>query len=68
MPVFQRKPIRCTIIDVDEEEFQEGFVKRTPETSRPHIGKQGFVELTDYGARITLDDGTILYGDECWWE
>ena len=61
------KPIRCVIVNLDGEPFRDGFVKRTPEVSRPHVGKEGLAEATSEGLRITLDDGTILWGYECWW-
>ena len=58
-------PIRCTIIDVDGGALH-GI--RTLEKSKPHIGKRGFAELNERGGvRITLDDGTVLWGCECWW-
>jgi hypothetical protein len=70
--------IRCRIIDAegDKKSFP-GFTLHTPEISRPHIGKLGYAEkvkeeLDDKCSvdtiKITLDDGTILYGYECWWE
>ena len=34
----------------------------------PHIGKEGLAEEVDENVRITLDDGTILWGYDCWWE
>jgi hypothetical protein len=71
-------PVRCRIVDVTGQEVVPGFVRHTPEVSRPHVGKLGWAEkikappdahsLIDYIIRITLDDGTILYGYECWWE
>lgn len=68
-------PIRAKIIDADGEKFGPGLVARTPEVSRPHIGKEGLAEKVyiedepDISTvKITLDDGTILYGFECWWE
>ena len=63
----QEKPTRCVIVDVDGKAFCDGFVKRTPEASRPHVGKEGLAEFTSEGVRITLDDGTVLWGYECWW-
>ena len=59
--------VRCRIIDVDG--IQQGrFVLKTPDESRPHIGKLGTAFKEDWTVKITLDDGTILYGYECWWE
>ena len=70
-------PTRCQIVDV----FDRGgrldskgrhWQYKTPEESKPHIGKFGLVEkyfAKEYGdtVRITLDDGNIIYGYECWW-
>jgi hypothetical protein len=42
---------------------------RTPDKSKPHIGKQGLAyEIDGLNVRITLDDGTVLMGYECWWK
>ena len=61
-------PTRCRIIDVEGETWR-GLAIATPDVSRPHIGKEGLAELLDpHTVRITLDDGTIIYGAECWWE
>ena len=62
-------PTRCRIIDVDGEEFSPGIIRKTPDVSKPHIGKYGLAEKIDIlNVRITLDDGTVLFGYECWWE
>jgi len=63
-------PVRCEIVDVDGTGHRVGpFVSKTPEISKPHIGKQGLAEITDNGnVLITLDDGSVLYGYECWWK
>ena len=61
-------PTRCGIVDVEGHEVLPGIVCRTPEVSKPHIGKEGLAEhIDDYVVEITLDDGTIIYGYECWW-
>ena len=41
--------------------------RKTPDVSKPHIGKLGKAELIDDEVRITLDDGNIIWGYECWW-
>lgn len=63
-------PTRCRILDVTGQEVFPGIVGQTPEVSQPHVGKEGLAELDEVGdnVRITLDDGTILWGFECWWE
>ncbi len=61
-------PTRCRIIDVDGGVWH-GIGLRTPAESRPHIGKEGMATLDGRGGvRVTLDDGSVLMGEECWWE
>ena len=61
-------PTRCKILDLTGVEVFPGFTGRTPDESKPHVGKEGLAERVGEGVRLTLDDGTILWGDECWWE
>ena len=61
-------PVRCEIIDVDDKEVFPGIMGKTSEISRDHIGKQGIAEKLGDIVKITLDDGNVLYGYECWWE
>lgn len=62
-------PTRCKIIDVTGEEVFPGIIGKTPVESKPHIGKEGLAEkMDDWDVRITLDDGNIIWGYECWWE
>jgi hypothetical protein len=62
-------PVRCRIIDVTDQEIFPGIIGRTPDISISHIGKEGLAEeIEDLIIRITLDDGSIIYGYECWWE
>ncbi|KKM20802.1 hypothetical protein LCGC14_1641800 [marine sediment metagenome] len=64
----QTYPTRCRIIDVDGG-IWHGIGMRTPDESRPHIGKEGTATLDGQGGvRVTLDDGSVLMGEECWWE
>ncbi len=60
-------PTRCRIVDADGGEWH-GIPMRTPDESRPHIGKEGVASLDGEHVRVTLDDGTVLMGEECWWE
>jgi hypothetical protein len=70
-------PVRCRIIDVTGEKSY-GIPIKTPDISKPHIGKEGIAkkifyepeadDIFDWYIQITLDDGTIIYGHECWWE
>lgn len=61
-------PCRCEIVDADNKEVLPGIIGRTPEISRPHIGKRGLADVDANGRiKIVLDDGNIIYGDQCWW-
>ena len=60
-------PVRCQIIDITGQEVLSGIKGRTPDESKPHIGKKGLAERIGRDVRITLDDGSILWGYECWW-
>jgi hypothetical protein len=60
-------PTRCRIVDATGGRLGP-YPTKTPEVSKPHIGKEGSAELMrDGNVRITLDDGNILWGVECWW-
>jgi hypothetical protein len=64
-----RYPTRCRIIDVIGQEVLPGIMGNTPEVSKPHVGKFGTAEIIDdYDVKITLDDGNVLWGYECWWQ
>ena len=65
---FNGYPVRCRIIDVEGREIYPGFTGRTPEVSKPYIVKEGIAEDIDGLVRITLDNGNIIMGYECWWE
>lgn len=66
---------RVEIIDVTGETrtiLDETVELRTPDVSKPHINRRGTIvgfASEDYlcSPKIQLDDGTILYGFECWW-
>jgi len=70
-------PVRCKIIDVTGYTYYD-IPMKTPDGSKPHIGKTGIArkityepqvdDMFDWYIEITLDDGTIIYGHECWWE
>jgi hypothetical protein len=60
-------PVRCKIVDVAGCEVYPGLIAATPDVSRAHIGKKGLAERDGINVKITLDDGSILYGYECWW-
>jgi hypothetical protein len=70
-------PVRCRIIDVTGMEVLSGIEGATPKVSQPHIGKEGLAEEVRHrwkgtirfsdAVRITLDDGNVLWGHDCWW-
>lgn len=64
-------PCRCVIVDIAGEDIglsDLGIVASTPDISKHHVGKHGLAELEDeLAVKITLDDGNIIYGYECWW-
>lgn len=63
-----RYPTRCRIVDAEGMTLGPWNLG-TPLVSVPHIGKEGLAEMVDNdtAVRITLDDGVVLYGSECWW-
>lgn len=67
-------PTRCRIVDAGGFQLSDVLAARTPEVSVPHIGKEGWAAMEFDGPLdntgqvvITLDDGTVLFGYECWW-
>lgn len=61
-------PVRARIIDAAGKELAPGVKAATPDTSLPHIGKEGIaIEEGPWTVRIDLDDGSKIYGHECWW-
>lgn len=61
-------PTRCRIIDPSGMTLAPGVVAVAPKKSMPHVGQCGTAELHDLGVKITLDNGDVIYGYECWWE
>ena len=61
-------PTRCRIIDVTGFEVFPGIIGNTPDESKSHIGKEGLAERADGEVKVTLDDGNIIMGYNCWWE
>ena len=60
-------PVRCEIIDAAGKMVFPGIKAKTPDASKPHIGEKGLAEKIGDNVRITLDNGSILWGYECWW-
>jgi len=65
---IMKYPIRCEILDVTGREVFPGVMGKTPDKSKPHIGKRGLAKREGTGVLITLDDGSVLGGHECWWK
>lgn len=61
-------PVRCKIVDVEGQNVGMGIIARTPDKSKRHLEKEGTAILTRGVVQITLDDGGVIYGHECWWE
>ena len=56
-------PVRCRIVDVTGLEVLPGLKGRTPDESKPHVGRMGLAEeMADRTVRITLDDGKVWEG------
>ena len=62
------RSVRARIVTADGKPIAPGLVTATPEVSLPHIGKLGWAERRGETYRIALDDGTVLWGYDCWWE
>jgi hypothetical protein len=70
-------PVRCRILDVTGDTFL-GTPIKTPDISKPYIGEEGIAreiffepkegDMFNWYIEITLDNGVIIYGHECWWE
>ena len=60
-------PVRCKIVDATGHKIAPGLYAKTPEESKAHIGKEGIAEESGDDVKITLDDGSTLWGYECWW-
>jgi hypothetical protein len=77
--LWTRFPVAVLIIDVDDEHGTvqwNGMSIQTPEPSKPYIGQVGTAERVadpdpEMGifdtVRITMPDGHVLWGWECWW-
>lgn len=60
-------PVRCKIVDVTDMEVAPGVIGNTPDKSKPHIERTGTAYEDPMGVKINMDDGSVLYGYECWW-
>lgn len=72
-------PVRCQIVDPAGHVLKSKTVRnkkpiiaavtaKCPDVARPHVSKIGKATLLKNGdVKIKLDDGSVLYGYECWW-
>jgi len=60
-------PVRCRIEDVAGQEVSPGIIGAAPKVSVPYIGAEGNADYDGGVVKITLDNGAILYGYQCWW-
>jgi hypothetical protein len=66
--------VRVRIEQADGVEILPGIVAADPEAAKPYFEKLGWCdeqafspELGRPNPKITLDDGSVLWGYECWW-
>lgn len=65
------RPIGTRVMIVEDPGSIGGLETATPEVSKPKLGRMG--TITEYvhnglSPKIELDDGSVLYGYECWWK
>jgi hypothetical protein len=65
--------VRVKVEQAAGTEVLPGLVAADPDVARPHFEKFGWCDeraVTSEGwenPKIVLDDGTVLWGYECWW-
>lgn len=71
----ERGRTRVKIVQAAGTEVLPGVIAADPEESVPHHEKLGWMEEVPcdvFGGRgnprIELDDGSVLWGYECWWD
>ena len=65
-----RFPLHVRIIDPRNHPYAQGYRMTAPPASVPHLGKSGLIRSSwkpGDSPKIELEDGTVLYGYECWW-
>lgn len=66
--------VRVKVVQAEGEEVRPGLIAQDPDAAKPHFEKLGWCEINAVhpigisNPKITLDDGTVLWGMECWWE
>lgn len=70
--------VRARVVSVAGTEVFPGIIGADPDAAKPHLEKYGWCdengvpdpinEPTYTNPKITLDDGTIIWGYECWWK
>jgi hypothetical protein len=68
--------VRVKVVSVAGTEVFPGIIGADPDAAKPHFEKYGWcdeegrpdpLEPSYINPKITLDDGTIIWGYECWW-
>ena len=67
--------VRVRIVSASGTPLGGGFVAADPPQAAPHFSQEGWMTEEPcpllggaLNPRIVLDDGSILWGCECWWE
>ncbi len=66
--------LRVRIVQAEGQPLDAGFVAADPPKAQANMRKEGWCEVDAphpaFGTnpKITLDDGTVIWGFECWWE
>ena len=68
--------VRVEVVSAEGVEVFPGVIGADPAVAKPNIGKLGWCEedaevpgMPGYlNPRITLDDGTVIWGYQCWWK
>lgn len=67
------EPVRVKVVSAAGVEVLPGVIGADPEKAQPHLEKLGWMveevhpQLGRKNPKITLDDGSIIWGCECWW-
>lgn len=66
--------VRVRIVPVSGTEIAPGVVGNDPTPARQNMNKEGWCDETAFcedlgysNPKITLDDGTVIWGYQCWW-
>lgn len=69
--------VRVRVVSVAGTEVFPGIIGADPDAAKPHFEELGWCDEDGHpdplepnytNPKITLDDGTIIWGYECWWK